>query len=165
MQLRFIGAGPDRSELERLSAELDLQDVVEWKGLRFGDDLAAELAEATVFIHSSRFDVIPTACLEAASQGLPLLVSEETNLADPIRRWKAGWVLRENGVGEIGRVMMEVERAGAEECARRGENARAMVRAEFDWTQITRRFIELAEEAAGRGVPHAAVQTTSSLAS
>ena len=61
----IVGDGPSRADLERRFAG------VEWRGYRFGDDLAAHFASADCFVFPSRTETFGNVLLEAMASGLP----------------------------------------------------------------------------------------------
>jgi len=104
-QLWIVGDGADRAIVERMVVEKDIQNHVKFFGAMSGAAKLKVLANFDVFIHSSRWEGLPMACLEAASLGKPLLVSQETNLADYVKRYGAGLVLDETSAAGVERVM------------------------------------------------------------
>jgi glycosyltransferase involved in cell wall biosynthesis len=69
-RLRICGRGHLRSDLERLVEEQGLSDAVELPGPR---DLAEEMAHASIFVLSSRFEGFPVVLLEAMSKGMAVV--------------------------------------------------------------------------------------------
>ena len=70
--LWLIGDGPDKESLEKLCDELGVGNDVEFLGVKFGEDKLNFLGHMDVFVHCSRWDVLPTGVLEAAGMALPL---------------------------------------------------------------------------------------------
>jgi glycosyltransferase involved in cell wall biosynthesis len=70
-ELRICGRGPQRKRLERLVSKHDVRGNVELAGAV--RSLDAELAGASIFILSSRFEGLPMVMLEAMSMGLPVV--------------------------------------------------------------------------------------------
>lgn len=68
-QLRVYGAGEDEAELKAQCTALELDGSVHWMGRT--DDVAGALAEASVFVQSSRGEGFPLALLEAMASGVP----------------------------------------------------------------------------------------------
>ena len=70
-RLRICGGGPEREELERLIDQHGLADVVSLTGRvkRLGE----EMARASLFVLSSRFEGFPLILVEAMSKGLPVV--------------------------------------------------------------------------------------------
>jgi glycosyltransferase involved in cell wall biosynthesis len=125
-----------------MAAEGGFQNDVRFFGAMSGTAKLEVIANFDVFIHSSRFEGLPTACLEAASLGRPLLVSRETNLAEYVERGCAGLVMDETSVGGVTRVLERAERLYEDDqLAQMGENARLLIEKEFSWEENARRFV------------------------
>ena len=141
-ELWLIGDGVDRTELEKLAVKSGAQAHVSFLGAKHGEEKLNLVACLDVFIHSSRWDVIPTACLEAASLGRPLVVSRETNLAGYVEQNGAGLVLDETSVAGVARVLERIQPLyEGKELQQMGANARALIEKEFSWEEHARRFV------------------------
>jgi glycosyltransferase involved in cell wall biosynthesis len=147
LKLTMVGDGPDRPRLEALANQHGIADAITWTGQIFGSPLRTILRRSMFFVHSSRFDVIPTACLEAASCGVPLIVSEETNLADFVRHWNSGLVLAPNTPVRLAELLQEAEKIGAQERTHMGASAKSMIEQDFTWSEISRRLVLAMEQA------------------
>ncbi len=106
MSFNIIGDGDLRVELEQYVADNDLSEIVKFLGVQSHQVVAAEMANADIFIHpsvtASNGDSeggAPTILLEAQSAGLPILASThadipevvldgESGLLSPERDWK-----------------------------------------------------------------------------
>lgn len=73
-RLRIIGDGPEMAALQALARELNIADRVEMPG-RSGD-IPGELAQAGLFVLSSRFEGFPNALVEAMAAGLPVIATD-----------------------------------------------------------------------------------------
>lgn len=141
--LWIIGDGPDRYNLEARARSFGFDQTVQFHGAVFGQKKLDILSSADVFVHPSRWDGVPTAVLEAAALGLPLLLSAATNLGGPVQSDGAGIVLGENTPSEIARgmseftTMLEDNRLPAV-----GRRARAMVQERFAWPAISAQLVE-----------------------
>jgi glycosyltransferase involved in cell wall biosynthesis len=141
-ELWLIGDGEDRIYLEKLAVESGAQAYVSFLGAKHGPEKLDLVASLDAFIHCSRWDVIPTACLEAASLGRPLLVSRETNLAGYVEQNGAGLVLDETSAAGVARVLERIQPLyESKELQQMGENARALIEKEFRWEENARRFV------------------------
>jgi glycosyltransferase involved in cell wall biosynthesis len=140
--LWLIGDGEDRAELEKQAAQSGTQPYILFLGAKHGEEKLALIASVDAFIHSSRREGLPTACLEAASLGRPLLVSRETNLAEYVERSGAGLVLDETSAPGVTRALERVERLYDDGQLRQmGENARLLIEREFSWEENARSFV------------------------
>ncbi len=72
-RLVIVGDGPERQRLERRASELRLESMVSFLGFR--NDVAQLLADADVFLLSSRYEGISIALLEAMRAGLPVIAT------------------------------------------------------------------------------------------
>lgn len=74
VQLRIVGDGALRPQLEQRAAELGLP--VEFAGPRFGDDLLRAYAEADAFVLPSDREGMALVALEAMAAGLPVIATD-----------------------------------------------------------------------------------------
>ncbi|KAB7727661.1 glycosyltransferase [Rudanella paleaurantiibacter] len=146
-RLWLIGDGPDRQPLEDLANRLDLGDSVKFWGGQYGSDKFELLYGCSVFVHASRYEGLPVSVLEAASLGIPCLVSEATNLANEIRTYEAGWVAGEGTPPEVTDGLNRLYAQWLIDGLRPlGQNARRMVQEEFNWPRQLDRLNQLYEK-------------------
>jgi glycosyltransferase involved in cell wall biosynthesis len=146
LNLVLISGGKDNAYLRELSQQLGIAEFVSWPGILPVGELRTTLRSAAAFVHTSRFDVLPTACLEAAALSLPLFVSEETNFADYLEPRKAGWICRPNLPKSIAETMFAIEKTGPEERVAMGVRARQMIDEELRWDLICQKLSKVAQE-------------------
>lgn len=140
-ELWLVGDGPDRGRLENIVSRLGMSDQVRFLGAKFGSEKLNYLAHMDVFVHTSRWDVIPTAVLEAAGLARPLLLSKATNLGEFVECHGSGIVLPDNTAGEIASAMESLAQARIEgRLDTMGVRARKMIEEEFDWSTIVSRL-------------------------
>lgn len=70
--LELVGEGPLREHLEQLSADLGIDDRVEWTGQV--DDVPRRMARSDLLVHPSASETFGYVLLEAAEQWLPVVV-------------------------------------------------------------------------------------------
>ncbi len=143
VRLDLIGDGPDRANLERLIERLMLTDRVVFHGIKMGEEKEDLIMEADVFAHTSRWDVVPTAVLEAAGIGLPLMVSVPTNMAEYVSKNAAGFVVEALQAESIAHVigLLAVDKAAGILSAK-GAAAYQMIKQEFSWESISMQLAE-----------------------
>ncbi len=141
-ELWLIGDGEDRSWLERQADGSSARAQVRFLGAKQGEEKLNLIAGFDVFIHSSRWEGLPMACLEAAALGVPLVVSRETNLAGYVEQSGAGLVLDETSAAGVARAL---DRAGRLYTENRllpmGQNARSLVDDVFNWEKNASSFV------------------------
>jgi glycosyltransferase involved in cell wall biosynthesis len=141
-ELWLIGDGKDRARLEGQVAESGALPYVRFLGAKHGEEKLNLVAGLDAFIHSSRWEGLPMACLEAAALGKPLLVSRETNLAEYVEGSGAGLVLDETSAAGVERVLDRVQRLYEDSQLRQmGENARSLMERKFSWDENARSFV------------------------
>lgn len=138
-RLTLIGDGPDNDLLRASAAPLG--GSVRFLGALYGQEKLSELASASAFVHTSRHEGMPMAVLEAAALGLPLILSAETNLAEPVQTWNAGLVIAPNTPKTIAETFLKAETLwSAKTLTSLGLNAVEMIRADFSWQHIAKRI-------------------------
>jgi glycosyltransferase involved in cell wall biosynthesis len=142
--LWLIGDGPHRAQLEALVHERGLSQQVIFWGSQFGDDKLALLRQCSVFVHASRYEGLPVAVLEAASLGIPCLVSEATNVGDAVRAFNAGYVMEQGTASEVTEgLLVLAHRWQTGQLTRVGQQARQLVDELYNWPRQLTAFDQL----------------------
>src|SRR5207248_762463 len=81
-RLRLVGEGVCRAQMERIVAELGIQDSVEFLGSR--TDVLDLLQQSWGFVMPSRWEGMPNALLEAMACGLPCVATHVSGSEDII---------------------------------------------------------------------------------
>lgn len=143
--LRLAGDGADLAALQELTRQLGVANEVEFTGKVFGERKQQFLNACAFFLHPSRWDVVPTACMEAAASGVPLIVSRATCLDTYTEHYNAGLVTTDNGrpVQSLTTAMAEAERLFEDKAQYQAlcANAQRMVGEELNWESITRKVV------------------------
>ena len=135
-RLVIAGAG-DASYVQRLSGIAGRGDEthrVVFTGWLDGPERVAALRGASLFALISHQENFGLAAAEAMACGVPVLVSEQVNLADEIRAANAGWVttLDRTVVSDtLHSILLDDS-----ERAKRGVRGAALARSRFSWTAV-----------------------------
>jgi len=106
-RLRIRGTGHRRKRLEALIDELELGEVVTLEGP--AQDIGADMAEASVFVLSSRFEGFPLTLLEALSKGMAVISFDcPTGPADILEDHRNGILVPPKDVEALARAMLEM---------------------------------------------------------
>ena len=89
-QLDLVGDGPGRSAVEALADRLGLTPQVRFGGATL--DAAPHLAQAQVFVLSSRWEGFPRSILEAMRAGLPVVASDVGGVREAVEDGVTGFV-------------------------------------------------------------------------
>ena len=98
-KLILVGDGPDRSECERLTRQMDLYDKVKFLGKQ--DGLVEILSSSDVFLIPSQSESFGLAALEAMACGLPVISSSVGGLPELVRHNETGFIAE---IGDIDRM-------------------------------------------------------------
>ena len=144
-----VGDGPDRERIA--AAARPLGPAVQLLGER--GDVRELLADADVFVLSSRSEGLPISILEAMAAGLPVVASCVGGVGEIVVDAETGFLVP---VGNEGALAAAIERLLADSSLRRRLGAAGRARAEelFDLPQFRRAHLELyARELTARGLP------------
>ncbi len=147
-ELWLIGDGPGRTEMEAGAAALPTGSVRLF-GSKYGAEKLALLAELDVFAHPSRNEGLPTAVLEAASLGVPCLVTEATNMGAYIRQGACGEVIALTDPQQVATALTGLYHTLQNTPDGHGlrERARTMVATAFGWSGLLPEYGRMYEAA------------------
>ena len=141
--LWLIGDGPDRGGLEAMARALEISQYVTFWGSQYGAEKLNLLSNTDAFIHSSRYEGLPTGVLEAAGLGLPCLLSTPTNLGEIFEQADAGIHIKENQASTIAEVLAKATSLKDQHLlAPMGDRAKKLIQTRFDWENIAGEVIE-----------------------
>ena len=141
--LELVGLGPAREQLAAMADSLAVGKYCQIGGPLFGEDKKRVLQTWDFFVTPSRYDVFPTASLEAARLGLPLIASKSTGFADHIVDSLSGFVIEELSPHAVAKALFLAERISADEWARMSRAAFNMAVSMGDWSAIAARLVDL----------------------
>jgi glycosyltransferase involved in cell wall biosynthesis len=152
---RLLLAGPDwrgsQAALQAMVAERRLSDRILLLGPMFGDAKAKLMAGARAFVHTSRWEGLPFAMLEAMTLGTPTLLTPETNMGDVVARYQAGLVVDGADDGAIASGFERLARLSDAAHAEMSRAARRLVEENYTWPVAIAQVKAAYEEAVARG--------------
>ena len=147
--LLVVGDGPARGDIERVVAEAGLGESVRLLGRR--DDVHDILATVDGVVSASVDEALPTALIEAAASGLPVVAADAGGTREIVADGITGRVVPVGDVPALTEALLEVigdpERATAY-----GAAGRALVEQKYSMTTWVDRLEELYREAMGERV-------------
>ncbi|SNR79664.1 glycosyltransferase family 4 protein [Hymenobacter mucosus] len=139
-ELWIIGDGPDREKVERWAAAVPAGKV-KVLGSRFGNEKMGLLAQLDVFAHPSHYEGLPTAVLEAASLGIPCVVTEATNMGSYIRHFECGQVVEEAQPSQLAAGLRQVYQQWINTPRQQlSQRCHAMVTTAFYWPTLLQEY-------------------------
>jgi glycosyltransferase involved in cell wall biosynthesis len=147
-ELWIIGDGPDRKLVAGWAADAP-EGSVQLLGSRFGDEKIGLLSQLDVFAHTSHYEGLPTAVLEAVALGVPCVVTEATNLGSYVREYNCGEVLATASPALLTEALHRLHEqwscpAAAQAAAQR---CRRMVRTAFHWPNLLPAYEQMYQDA------------------
>lgn len=107
-RLRLVG-NKDEAWIREEVAKSGLGAIVDIVGIKQGKDLVDEYHRSDIFVLPSRFDTYGVVVHEAASCGLPLLISRHAGAAEVlVKEGVNGWILDPENTGEFAARIQEL---------------------------------------------------------
>lgn len=142
-RLWLIGDGKDHQSLLVQAKMLGVHKLVKFWGSWYGEEKLRLLNQTDAFIHTSRYEGMPTGVLEAAGIGLPCLLSTQTNLGAFFEQKNAGFHIKENDPTSVAKILKKAEEQ--KELGRlkeMGENARKLIAHDFNWDHVANQVVQ-----------------------
>lgn len=160
---KLFVVGPFRTKKDQQSfwsaiESFGLRDTVKWLGPKYREEKLCHILACDVFVHTSRFEGMPMAVLEAMALKRPCLVTPGTNVADLVRQG-GGWECKPEPRSIAEAVNSIYEKRNSLESL--GQQSFELIRAQFTWRNIARRLLEEYEKIMEqRGNPKCAFTVT-----
>jgi len=139
-RLRLVGDGVLRPQLERIVADLGIQNSVEFLGLR--KDVPELLQQSWGFVCPSRWESLPNALLEAMACGLPCVATRVSGSEDIIIDGINGLMVEPEQAAEMATALRRILE-DSDLAQRLGLMARATIIPDYQLTTVVKRFTEL----------------------
>ncbi|HEY1096071.1 MAG TPA: glycosyltransferase family 4 protein [Alphaproteobacteria bacterium] len=142
-QLILVGRGYDEDWIKARIRELHLSHKIRILPPQFDQDKDDLLARVDIFVHPSRWDVLPTSTLEAAAAGLPLIISKASGFGSKIHNYHAGWTTYTDHTSELAqKFLLAYKRWMQGKTIEIGRNAQKMIADHFLWSKIVPDYYE-----------------------
>jgi dolichol-phosphate mannosyltransferase len=138
----FVGDGPMRRDLERLSEELRLSRRVAFLGYVRAADLPALYSRAQLLLLPSVSEAMPLVVLEAMACGTPVLASRIAGLPAVVRDYETGVLVDPGDVGQIALALRFLLRDQAL-LAHMSSAAQKLVQRRFMWSTIAAEYVQM----------------------
>ncbi len=104
IKLILVGDGKERQKLETLTAELNLQDAVQFLGMQNREQIKEHLQNADAFVAASEYETFGLALVESLACGLPA-VTTRVGIAEYIINDKNGVLANSTAPDDIAKAM------------------------------------------------------------
>ncbi len=144
MPLDVVGEGPGREAMAAEATRLGIE--ASFHGAVPPDEVQERMRAASVLVHPSHTEGLPTVVLEAAALGMPIIASDVGGTRDIIAGTDDGWLVPSRDPAAL-RSALEETLADPAASARRGTRARAGVNERFSWDQVIDEITQVAGHA------------------
>lgn len=150
MVLLVVSDGPQRSELEELRRELELDpETIRFLGSR--SDVPDLMRAADGYVMSSAWEGLPMVLLEAAAAGLPIVATNVGGNGDIVVDGRTGFLVPPRDPISLGGRMKHVMLMPSEQRSELGRAARGMVEDNFEIGSVVDMWLEIYNDLLGQG--------------
>ena len=139
-RLHLVGDGIFRPQMERIAAELGIQDTVVFLGQR--TDTIELLQQSWGFVLPSRWEGMPNALLEAMACGLPCIATRVSGSEDIISEECNGLLVEPEQPAEMALALRRIIE-DSELAQRLGKEGRRCVVSDYQLTKLAEQSLEL----------------------
>jgi glycosyltransferase involved in cell wall biosynthesis len=147
--LELVGDGPGEPAARQLTASLGLAERVRFRGAQAS--AAPALAEAQIYVLSSRSEGFPRSILEAMRAGLPVVASAVGGVAEAVEDGRSGFVVPPQSVSAM-RGALELLLSDPYRRAAFGESGRRTYEAKFTFARMLDETVSIYEQVTGMTV-------------
>ncbi|MDM8520738.1 glycosyltransferase family 4 protein [Anaerolineales bacterium HSG6] len=142
VELRLIGDGSRRSNLERLTTEKGLTKQVQFSGWVDRTVLVKIYQEADLFVTATTWEGMPNTVLEAMACGLPIVATKASGLSELVRDDENGYLVALNDSDSLADRLAELV-DNPYQRQRMGKESRKIAEQEFAWEHITEQYVQV----------------------
>ncbi len=142
------------AQCESLSRELNIEDAIQFPGIKTPAEIARYMQEATVFVQHSVTaangdkEGTPNTILEAAASELPIVSTYHAGIPEAVVNGKTGWLVKEHDVDGMAGYMLQLLR-DPQQAQDMGRAGRQHIEQQYNLkTQIKKLFEVLKDSAA-----------------
>lgn len=131
----------DQEMFENLMAG-DVGEVASYVGGKYGEEKQLFLRNCDAFIHTSRYEGMPMAILEAMAEAKPCIVTRGTNMADIISKCGGGWVT-DDDPASIADTLAQVSNMDKADLRAMGFRCLRWCREYHNWDEIANQYDDM----------------------
>jgi len=125
-----------------------MKDTIVYWGQRSLFEKNLIVSKSDVFFHTSRNEGMPLAVLEAMQMGIPVLVTEGTNMGKIVQRSSGGWVVL-NDIQEIKKAFLNLANIDFSILRNKGKCGRKYVNKYMTWEQVSHKIYNMYKDLVG----------------
>ena len=144
----LVIAGPDdgeKSNLERLINELELNKKVLFTGFLDGDEKKSALVDATMLVQTSLFERGPGSPFEAILCNTPIIVTRDTGAGELVSEIDAGYLVKYGDISDLVQKILRILEDPADALGKT-LHARQYILKNCSWESVVNQYESLFEE-------------------
>jgi glycosyltransferase involved in cell wall biosynthesis len=147
--LLVVGDGIEKCHLEYLCRKLEINSNVKFLGSLPYEDVPLILSSASVLVHPSFYEGIPTVVLEAMSMVKPVVVTDAGCMPEVVEDQRSGLVVEKGNIRQLANAITQIL-SDNNLALRMGERGRILVEERYDWNVIAKKHLEVYREVLGK---------------
>jgi len=155
--IKLLMVGPfytpnDEQQVRKLIGALIFPDNIMLVGPVYGEKKWRLLLACDVFVHTSRFEGMPMAVLEAMAFGKPCIVTPGSNMQDIVSGCNGGWLCNPS-ISSISDTLLRIYKE-KEAIRERGKNSKNYAKSYLTWPLVAQQWLENFHEILNVGEQH-----------
>lgn len=145
-RLILVGTGPEEPMLRKMSADFQLENMLDFRGWLTREQMPAAYREADFFVLPSLDEGMPNVILEAMASGLPVITTDIPGCLALVEHDRNGIIVRRGAsdLPDVSALAAALLRLASDAAARRAMADESLRRArEFSWDSVAQRYIEI----------------------
>ncbi len=147
--LILAGDGPERAELETVSAMLGLADRVHFVGRKSHPEVVELFLGCSFFVLSSRADEgLPVVSVEALAAGAPIVATRSGGTPEAVQDGVNGLIIPKDDIDALETAIRKL--AGDVELRQSMRTANPLRAQHYDWESVARQYVDVYRDAISR---------------
>lgn len=142
----IVGDGLEKRHLEFLCRKLDLGSNVRFMGALPHKDIPPILSLASVLVHPSSYEGVPTAVLEAMAMRKPVVVTNAGCMPEVVQDQQTGLVVEMGNVLQLADAIFSIL-SDKKLASRMGQRGRRLIEERYSWNIVAKKHLKVYEEA------------------
>ena len=139
LELRVVGDGSQKRELEALVDELNLDKVIKFLGEKRKAELVKEYSQADIFVLLSLSEGQPLTLLEAWAARLPVIVTRVGNNPYMVEEGRDGFLAKPGSIKSLGKTLIKAFQK-RKKWPLLGERGYMKVRKDYTWDKTVKKI-------------------------
>lgn len=141
-KLLIFGTGLLKPELKRMAQELEISDLVSWRGLVPYGKVPEALAEIDIFVYPSWHEGFGRSIMEALAMEKPVVATNIGGIPDLVQNGENGFLVEPHNPGQLAeKIKILAENKTLRE--KFGQAGRAWIAENFEWREGIQKFAQL----------------------